>query len=260
MHDKESKMDYYSIKEFDDTGLVVTAFTSMGHGCWFSNDPNGHAGYREVAAHFGIRAEDMAATFQRHSAVVREVTSKDSGMNVLWRNDPIEVADGVVTNERNFMISSMESDCTPVYILDPIKKAIGMVHSGWKGTLQNISINAIELMGKLYGTLPADVMIAFGPCICKDCYEVGGDLRESFSSNYNEVELARLFAPKSNGKFNLDIKEAIRISLLKAGIQEKNIFDTDYCTYHSGLFYSHRLRAQQGLPTTENMFTGIMLL
>ena len=253
-------MDYYSIKGFDNTGLVTTTFTSMGHGCWLSNNPDGHAGYREVAEHFGIRAEDMAATFQRHSNIVREVSFKDSGMNVLWRNDPIEVADGIITNEKNFMISSMESDCTPVYILDPVKKAIGMVHSGWRGTVNGISVNAINLMSELYGSCPGDIMIAFGPCICAECYEVGADLIPFFAESYTKDEIEQLFIPKNDGKYNLDVKEAIRISLRKAGVRNENIFDCGYCTYHSGLFYSHRLQIKQGLPGTDNMFTGIMLI
>lgn len=253
-------MDYYNIEEFDKTGLVITSFTSMGHGCWLSNNPDGHAGYREVASHYGIRAEDMAATFQRHSNNVREVTFKDSGMNVLWRNDPIQVADGIVTNERRFMISSMESDCTPVYILDPVNKAIGMVHSGWKGTLKGISVKAINLMTDLYASSPEEIMIAFGPCICQDCYEVGEDLKEAFSEHYSPFEIESLFFAKNNGKYTLDVKEAIRISLRKIGVLDKNMHDCGYCTYHSGLFYSHRLQIKNGLPATDNMFTGIMLL
>ena len=177
-------MDYYCIKEFDATGIVKTVFTSKGRGCWLSNTEEGHAGYREVLSHFNLSENDIASTFQRHSDCVRAVTRKDAGINTFWRSDPIEVADGIVTNETGFLLTSMESDCTPVYILDPVQRAVGMVHSGWRGTASLISVRAVELMRREYGSRPEDIMIAFGPCICKDCYEVGGDLIAPFSVHF----------------------------------------------------------------------------
>ena len=253
-------MDYYFIEQFNNTGIAIATYTGMGHGCWLSNNPEGHQGYREVAEHFGITVDDMAATFQRHSGIVKVVTREQAGKHVMWRPDPIEVADGIVTNERNFMISSMESDCTPVYILDPVAKAIGMVHSGWKGTSKGIAVNAVKLMEESFGSRAEDIMIAFGPCICEKCYEVGSDLIPPFSEFYSSDELEKIFLPRNGVKYSLDVKEAIRISLRRIGVKEENMFDSGFCTYHDRLFYSHRRQIKEGLPTTDNMFTGIMLL
>lgn len=254
-------MDYYSVTELEKTGLVVTAMTSEGHGCWLSNNPNGHAGYREVAAHFGISAErDMVGTFQRHSNTVKAVTrAKHAGQNVMWRESEPIPWDGIVTNERGFMLTSMESDCTPVFLLDPVKQAIGMVHSGWKGTARQISANAVRKMQEEYGTDPADVLAAFGPCICRDCYEVGADLIPPFSEQYSPAELELMFRPKTDGKYFLDVNLAIRLSLERTGVKSENIFDTCRCTYHERVFYSHRRQIKDGLGGRDNMFTGIML-
>lgn len=253
-------MDYYCIKEFDATGIVKTVFTSKDRGCWLSNTEEGHAGYREVLSHFNLSENDIASTFQRHSDCVRAVTRKDAGINTFWRSDPIEVADGIVTNETGFLLTSMESDCTPVYILDPVQRAVGMVHSGWRGTASLISVRAVELMRREYGSRPEDIMIAFGPCICKDCYEVGGDLIAPFSVHFSQDELRRLFAPKENGKYTLDVKEAIRLSLTEAGVQDERIFDCGCCTYHDGIFYSHRRQLKDGESGADHMLTGIMLI
>lgn len=253
-------MDYYSVTELEKTGLVVTVMTGEGHGCWLSNNPDGHAGYREVAKHFGISAErDMVGTFQRHSSTVKVVTRENAGQNVLWRENEPAAWDAIVTNERGFMLTSMESDCTPVFLLDPVKKVIGMVHSGWKGTAAGISVNAVRIMQQEFGTEPSDVLAAFGPCICSGCYEVGADLIPPFSEHYSPAELEKLFRPKAGGKYLLDLNRAIRISLERIGVKSENIFDAGRCTYHERVFYSHRRQIKDGLPGKDNMFTGIML-
>ena len=178
-------MNYYNIPFLDDTGLVTTVYTSEGLGNWISKDPEGWANYREVEAHFGLTDDDMTATFQRHSANVQVVTRKEARRHVFYRPDPMVIADGIITAEPGYMISSMESDCTPVYLLDPVRRVIGMIHSGWKGTASLISVKAVQLMEKEFGTRPEDVMVAFGPCICRDCYEVGADLIPHFAVYYS---------------------------------------------------------------------------
>ena len=252
-------MDYYSIPEFDATGLVKTVYTSEGLGCWLSNNPDGWRNYREVAARFGLRDEDLTATFQRHSATVQAVTRSEARRNVFYRPDPIVVADGLVTAEPGLMLCSMESDCTPVFLLDPVKKVIGMVHSGWKGTAALIAVNAVQLMEKDYGCRAEDLLVAYGPCICRDCYEVGEDIPPNFAENYSEEEICVFFRPKTDGKYLLDVNKAISLSLLREGVKEINIFSCGRCTYHENVFYSHRRQLKNGLEGKDNMFTGIML-
>ena len=254
-------MDYYSIEELDKTGLVKTLMTSEGRGCWFSNDPQGHENYRAVASDFGISAErDMVGTFQRHSGTVMAVTRENAGQNVLWRAPEPEAWDGIVTNEPGLMLTSMESDCVPVFLLDPVRKTIGMVHSGWRGAVKDISVTAVRLMASEYGSRPEDILAAFGPCICGRCYEVSDDLIAEFSALYSEEELRRIFVPKAGGKYLLNMNLAIRIRLEGAGVKPENIFDAEYCTYHQNIFYSHRRQVRDSLPTTDNMLTAIMLL
>ena len=252
-------MDYYHITELEKTGFVTAICTSEGRGCWLSNCEVGWENYREVASHFGLNDTDLTATFQRHTSIVKAVSRKDAGKNVFYRPDPVEPADGIVTDEPGLMLCSMESDCTPVFLLDPVRKAIGMVHSGWKGTSSLISVHAIELMKETYGSCFSDILVAFGPCICRNCYEVGEDLIPPFSEHYSLEERKMFFRPKENGKYFLDINEAIRISLVRIGVNPENIFEQGDCTYHQKLFYSHRRQIVNGLPGNDNMFTGIML-
>ncbi|MDO5444218.1 MAG: peptidoglycan editing factor PgeF [Eubacteriales bacterium] len=252
-------MDYYNIPEFDATGLVTTVYTSEGRGCWLSNNPEGWENYREVLAHFGLGEENITATFQRHSDSVQIVTRKEARRHVFYRPDPMVIADGIITAEPGLMISSMESDCTPVYLLDPVRKVIGMIHSGWKGTASLISVRAVQLMEKEFSCRAEDIMVAFGPCICRDCYEVGEDIIPPFAENFSEEEIHSFFIPKDNGKYLLDVNKAISISLMKEGVKEANIYSCGQCTYHGGKFYSHRRQLKAGLSGKDNMFTGIML-
>lgn len=253
-------MDYYSVKELEATGLVITAITGEGHGCWLSNNPDGHAGYREVAAHFGIdAATQMVGTFQRHSATIKAVDFSQAGQNCLWRESEPVPWDGIITNKHGLMLTSMESDCTPVFLLDPVKEAIGMIHSGWKGTVGQISANAVKAMHENYGSRTEDILAAFGPCICRNCYEVGDDLIPPFSEAYSEDEIKKLFRPKAGGKYFLDVNLAIRLSLERVGVLPEHIFDIERCTYHENTFYSHRRQLKEGGTGKNNMFTGIML-
>ena len=252
-------MDYYSIPAFDATGLVTTVYTSEGLGCWLSNDPAGWENYRTVAAHLGLSENDLTATFQRHSSSVQVVTRKEARRHVFYRPDPMVIADGIITAEPGLLLCSMESDCTPVYLLDPVRKAVGMIHSGWKGTASLISVKAIQLMEKEFSSRPEDILAAFGPCICKNCYEVGEDLIPPFSENFSDEEIRSFFLPKPDGKYLLDVNKAISVSLMREGVPEANISSCGRCTYHENTFYSHRRQIKAGLSGKDNMFTGIML-
>lgn len=252
-------MEYHNIPFFDSTDLVTTVYTSEGLGNWFSNDPAGWANFREVLAHFGLGEDDITSTFQRHSPSVQVVTREQARRYVFYRPDPIVVADGIITAEPGLMLCSMESDCTPVYLLDPVRSVIGMIHSGWKGTAALIAVKAVQLMEKEFGSLPEDIMVAFGPCICRECYEVGDDILPPFSENFSEEEIHSFFRPKNDGKYLLDVNRAITISLMREGVSETNIRSCGRCTFHETLFYSHRRQLKAGLPGKDHMFTGIML-
>lgn len=252
-------MDYYNIPEFDATGLITTVYTSEGRGCWLSNDPAGWENYREVLRHFGLGEDNITATFQRHSASVQVVTKKEARRHVFYRPDPMVIADGIITAEPGLMLASMESDCTPVYLLDPVRRVIGMIHSGWKGTASLISVKAVQLMEKDFSSRPEDVMVAFGPSICRDCYEVGEDIIPPFTENFSMDEIRSFFMPKGNGKYLLDVNRAISLSLMKEGVPGENIHSCSHCTFHGGKFYSHRRQVKEGLSGRDNMFTGIML-
>ena len=83
-------------------------------------------------------------------------------------------ADGIITNEKNIPIMIMVADCLPVMFYDPVHKAIGLAHAGWRGTVSHIAVKTLLAMGEAYGTKASEVRAVLGPCIGSCCYEVGG--------------------------------------------------------------------------------------
>ena len=255
-------MKYLTVEKFDNTGIVKTLMVPKDQGRWriYSHDIEADMEdlkyYKELGSYFGITPSDMVRVPQGHSSNIMIVKKEDAGKGVV----SMEIdgkCDGAITNVKGIMLLTIESDCTPVYILDPVKKAIGMVHSGWRGTVGKITENAINLMMENYGTDKNDLLIHFGPAICGKCYEVGMDLISEFKKNLECDEVHKIFTPIPDKaeKYLLDVTEAIKMSLKKFGIREENITRSEYCTYHSGIFNSWRLEQDR----TKQMLTGIML-
>ncbi len=193
--------------------------------------------------------EDFVVAHQTHTANVRVVTVEDRGKGVVRERDYDDV-DGLITNVPGIVLTTFHADCVPVYFVDPVHRAIGLSHSGWKGTVGQISAETLRLMNETYGTEAKDCICAIGPSICKDCYEIGDDvaeqIRTGFSSKYDLSRI--LFSGNSGkqGKYQLDLWEACRQTLICEGVCEENIAVTDICTKcNSEFVFSHRVSGNQ---------------
>ena len=151
----------------------------------------------------------------------------------------------MVTNVPGLVLSTFYADCVPLFFVDPVKKAIGLSHSGWKGTVGKIGRVTVEKMTAEYGSDPKDILAAIGPSICQDCYEVSEDVILQFRKNYDASLWDTLFYKKPNGKYQLNLWKANEAVFLEAGIQKDHIRITDICTCcNPDILYSHR--ASQG--------------
>ena len=247
-------MKIYTIKRFEDTGLVSTVITTNEDVNWAQGNDDALNNYIVLGNQFGITPKQMVRTWQVHSAGVRAVT-KEQGGDLILNDITAPETDGLITNERGLMLCTLQADCVPVFLMDPVRKVIGMVHSGWKGTNKKIAANAVRLMQETYGSNPSDIFAAMGPCICGKDYEVSADLFDAFLENYPEKAVKTFFEPKENGKYYLYLNKAIRFAMVEAGLKDENIEDPEYCTVHSGIFPSYRKSG----GTNERMLTGIML-
>ena len=247
--------DFIHINELEYAG-PVTALYSTSTACRWPSYETGkeESDYERAADEFGVTSSDLIRLPQVHSSKIRVIKKEHAGEGVV-RCVSVEGFDGMITNEPGIVLCTVEADCVPVYLYDPVKAVIGMVHSGWKGSAGKISADAINRMEEGFGSDPGDILALIGPCICGNCYEVGGELKDDFLENFSADDIEEFFAPKENGKFLLDLKKAIRLTFLRSGIGEEHIYDTGVCTFESSDICSWR----RDKDKMARMLTAIML-
>lgn len=195
--------------------------------------------YKRLAEALDVSLENFVFTDQTHTTNVLQVIEKDAGKGLLRERDYQDV-DGLITNVKGLVLSTFFADCVPLYFVDPVKEAIGMSHSGWRGTVHKMGKVTIEAMEQAFGTNPDDLICAIGPSICQDCYEVSEDVAEEFQKAFKGHE-RELLLDKGNGKYQLDLWKANQIVLLEAGVKKEHIAVTNLCTCcNSNLLFSHR--------------------
>jgi YfiH family protein len=147
--------------------------------------------------------------------------------------------DAIVTNRMNLAICIKTADCVPVFLVDRIKKIIGAVHAGWRGSSLGISAKVVRLMQNTYGSRPADILAAIGPSIGPCCYEIDAATADFFR---RQKDAGLFLSPaKRKNRWMLDIVEVNRLQLLNCGISEANIEATRICTVcRQDMFFSHR--------------------
>ncbi len=196
--------------------------------------------YRRIAGIFEVTLSDIVVSHQTHTTNVLRVTKEDGGKGVICDRN-YEDVDGLITNEKNLVLCTMYADCVPLYFVDVKNKAIGLSHSGWKGTAGQMGKKTLERMAEEFGTRPEDVYAAIGPSICMDCYEVSLDVIKAFSLVFTEAEMSQICYQKENGKYQLDLWKANEIILLNAGVLKEHIQVTRLCTHcNSDRMFSHR--------------------
>ena len=195
--------------------------------------------YRRFCAGAVFDFNSLVASAQDHHTYVRAVTSADKGIGI-YRPRDMESVDALITNEPNVTLVTYYADCTPLFFVDTEKRAIGLAHAGWRGTVGRIGEKVIKKMTELYGTDPKDIKTAVGPAISVCCYEVDEPCAANFLA-LTDLPVERFVFSKGAGKYMLDLLEANRQILMAAGVPEENITLSDLCTNcNSELLWSHR--------------------
>ena len=195
--------------------------------------------YRRIAKALDVDYDRFVFSDQTHTTNVLQVTEKDAG-NGITREREYPDIDGLITNVPGLVLTTFYADCVPLYFVDPVHRAIGLSHSGWRGTVNRMGQVTIERMREAYGTDPADLICAIGPSICQDCYEVSEDVTEQFAAAFPGHE-AELFYRKENGKYQLNLWRANEIVLTEAGVKPEHLAVTDICTCcNPENLFSHR--------------------
>ena len=203
--------------------------------------------FKRMTEAIGAEPDSLVFAAQTHTTNVRKVTAEDKGKGIVYPLDYQDV-DGLITNESGICLTTFYADCVPLFFIDPVHKAIGLSHSGWRGTVGKMGQETLRRMKEEYGTDAKDVIAAVGPSICQDCYEVSEDVIEKFKEAFDEIHWGELFYEEENRKFQLNLWKANEIILLEAGVPKENIAVTNVCTNcNSDVLFSHRAtKGQRG--------------
>lgn len=140
-------------------------------------------------------------------------------------------ADGMITSLPGLCLVIRTADCVPVFLYDPVNKVLGAVHSGWKGTMLNITGKCIGMMRELYGSDPGSLYAFILPSIGPESYEVNSDVADHFPGHTIIV----------NGRLHVDLWGSIEKSCTGSGLRLENIFNAKICNRrNTGDFFSHR--------------------
>lgn len=238
---------YLSFPILDKTGLVNHGFSTrlggVSKGCWKTmnisttrgDDPvDIEENRKRIAKAIGVCPEDMVFTNQTHATNIAVAGEKDRGRRFLE-------TDGLVSNTPGVCLVTFYADCVPLYFLDPVKRAVGLSHSGWRGTVNKMGKKTVEKMTEIFGSRPSDIIAGIGPSICQDCYEVSEDVIYEFKGSFRKGLWESLFYQKGDGKYHLNLWRANKEVLLEAGVFEINMAVTNVCTHcNPEILFSHR--------------------
>ena len=194
--------------------------------------------YKRICKAMNIKYDSLVLSRQVHDNKIRIISLKDLGKGITRENDLIGY-DGFVTATPGITLVTFYADCTPIFLLDPIKKVICLAHSGWRGTIKEIAREAVGNMINEYGCLPEDIEAAIGPAISQCCFEVDEYVYREFQNKFSWINECTVI--KKQGKWNIDLQEIIQRTLLESGLDPDKICISGVCTRcNNDLFFSHR--------------------
>jgi len=211
---------------------------------------------KRLAGTIGIPLNQFTIARQIHSGNVSIISDELRGSGSTDYESAIADTDAMVTNGADICLLILVADCVPMLFFDPVQRAIGVAHAGWRGTLQLIAQKTVMVMEKAFGSTPGDIIVGIGPSIGPCCYRVGPEVISQFENTFHTTK--GLIVNKSDdGTGYLNLWLANLDQLLHSGIKRSNIELARICTQdNSDLFFSYR--HQQG--DTGRFGAGITLV
>jgi len=232
-------------------GLDKNFRTAKAGGEKLSKEEFGKAvsSYKTICDELDLNYNDIVKTNQTHSEnveIISKKVSKDEPDFAVYKE-----TDGLLTDKSELVLSTTNADCILLMFFDPVKKVIANVHSGWKGTLQRISVKTVEKMKNEYGCNPRDIICCVCPSIRKCHFEVDKDVYEMFENEFKDLKQIDEIFEQKNDKWNIDTILINRVILKEAGLLEENIIDSGICSVcNKDIIHSFRAEgANYGLST-----------
>ncbi|MCX5698593.1 MAG: peptidoglycan editing factor PgeF [Candidatus Omnitrophica bacterium] len=182
----------------------------------------------------GIDYRNLITAKQVHGKNVKYVGQENKGNGALDYESSVMDTDGFITDQPGVPLAVLTADCLSVFIYDPKRPAIAILHAGWRGTEQNISQEGVRAMQNKFGSQPKDLLVGFGPSIRSCCFQVEDDFKSNFAFG---------LAAK-DGRVFMDIALINQRQLIDCGVRAGNIFDPALCTFSDDDFFSFRKEAK----------------
>lgn len=217
---------------------IIAAFSSRQDGnmsLCYGDTQRSLESRKKFLSSISIDYRDLVCAKQAHGKNVVCVTEIDKGKGALDYDSSVNDTDGFLTDKKNVPIAILTADCLSVFIYDPNKTAIGILHAGWRSTEKNICGQGVRLMQEKFGSRPDDLLVGFGPSIRSCCCQMEND----FKSNFPFGLINR------DGGVYMDIALINTRQLVRCGVKEENIFDPKLCTFSENKdFFSFRKEGQ----------------
>lgn len=194
---------------------------------------------RRLAEALDIPADRFVRPYQVHGTDCLVVGREEVAAGLPGPADVANRVDCLLTAEPAVYLFMTFADCVPVLLFDPVRRVVGLVHAGWRGTLAGAPRRALALMGERFGSKPQEVLVgvgpSIGPCHCEVGPEVVEAARQAFPGSGDLLSL------REDGKAHLDLWRANAYQLEAAGVPAANVEVAGLCTVcHNDLLYSYR--------------------
>ncbi len=248
-------LEYKEISHAYSLGLDVNFRTSRANNTKISLNEYNYAieCYKKFCKEIGCDYINIVKPNQNHTKKVMGVFNKYNSNKPDFNLEQYNNVDGLITNKKDIMLSTVNADCILLLFFDPIKGVIANVHSGWKGTLQRISVETVRKMKIDYECEPQNIICCICPSIRKCHFEVDSDVKELFYNEFKDLKQINEIVERTNNnsKWHIDTVLINKIILLEEGLKEENIFDCGICSVcNKNLIHSFRVEKQNyGLET-----------
>lgn len=218
-------------------GVSEGAYATLNCGGTGDTEENILSNRKHLCKALGLDPHKLVCLRQVHGNAVVQVGA--GGLAPSERSVAPKEGDALITREVDLSLGIMTADCLPIILVDPVSPAAGIVHAGWRGTLQGILLRAVREMESALGSSLPDLWAGIGPGIGPCCYEVGEEVAISFRERY--PGWSAWLWPGKEGRYHLDLARANVLQLMELGIPERQIGVVKWCTCcHPSLFFSHR--------------------
>lgn len=243
VHQKNGDVEYLQFRkllQYEDR--ITHCFTlkplDFGHNAnYYNNEKLFLNNYKKISEKLRLDSNNIVRPLQTHTNCVKNIY-KEKGIFI----NELKDVDGLLTNQKNEILSLTFADCTPIFLYDPEKNIIGDIHSGWRGTVNKIGKVAVEKMINDYGCNPEEIICCIGPTIRKCHFEVDEDVKDMFEESFRNSGII-LLGEKKQGKqkYYIDTVKANKMMMKELGLKDENIVDSGICSVcENKMIHSYR--------------------